>query len=79
MQSLADIFIPSCNKARRKQGLFSFVEGIRENYTKRVEKSSSSSNQCRYADGEEYRMIKWSRVSTAENIQFHCSLDFHWL
>ena len=75
MQSLGDIFIPSCNKARRKGGLIPFVEGIRENYAKREEKSSSSRNQCKYADGEEDRTIKLSRVSTAKNI----SLDFHWL
>ena len=53
--SLGDIFIPSCNMARGKRGLFSFVEGMRENYPKRVEKSSSSRNQCRYADGKEFQ------------------------
>ena len=60
MQSFGDIFISSCNKATKKQGLFSIVEGNRQ--------TSSACNQCRYTDGEEYRMNKLSRVSTARNI-----------
>jgi len=46
MQSLGHIFISSCNKTTKKRGLFSFVEGNRQ--------TSSSCNQCRYADGGEY-------------------------
>ena len=39
MQSLGDIFIPSCCKATRKRGLFSFVE---EQLEKIKEETSSS-------------------------------------
>jgi len=60
MQTLGDIFISSCNKATKKQGLFSIVEGNRQ--------TSSSCNQCTYADGGEYRMNKLPRVSTAKDI-----------
>ena len=59
MQSLGDIFISSCNKVTKKRGLLSFVEGNRQ--------TSSACNQCRYADGGEYRMNKLPRVSTAKN------------
>ena len=33
----------------------------------RKEQTSSSHNQCRYANGKEYRMNKLPRVSTASN------------
>ena len=52
MQSLGDILILSCNKATKKQGLFSLAREVRENQAKREEKTSSSHNQCRYANGE---------------------------
>ena len=51
-----------------KTRIISFCRGKLDKIAKTDEQTSGSRNQCRYANGEEYRMNKLPRVSTAKNI-----------